>query len=138
MLADMPGHNVDAACQVAHALSTHKVDPVDDRGASDNRGAGMIGTVEFNAACFCRYAVIDTQKLIGDLDGDKELARAAIEALIRSTVEAIPTGKQNTFAAHNPPELIAVAVRDGGARNLVNAFEQSIGAATIARSRHSQ
>jgi CRISPR system Cascade subunit CasC len=40
---------------------------------------------------------------------------------------AEPTGKQNTFAAHNPPEFVAVSVRSNTApRNLANAFETAI------------
>src|SRR3546814_10672162 len=40
---------------------------------------------------------------------------------------AEPTGKQNTLAAHNPPEFVAVTVRDDAApRNLANAFETAI------------
>ena len=66
MLADLPGKNVDAACQVAHAISTHKVGvefdfytAVDDLQPEAETGAGMMGTVEFNSACFYRYANID-------------------------------------------------------------------------------
>ena len=40
---------------------------------------------------------------------------------------AEPTGKQNTFAAHNPPEFVAVAVRrDTAPRSLANAFEIAV------------
>src|SRR3546814_3928162 len=40
---------------------------------------------------------------------------------------AEPTGKQNTFAAHNPPEFVAVTVcHDAAPRNLANAFETAI------------
>ena len=40
---------------------------------------------------------------------------------------AEPTGKQNTFAAHNPPEFVAVSVRRNTApRNLANAFEMAV------------
>jgi len=36
-------------------------------------------------------------------------------------------GKQNTFAAHNPPEFVAVSVRRNSApRNLANAFETAV------------
>lgn len=48
---------VEAACQVAHAISTHKTDiefdyytAVDDLNPKEETGAGMIGTVEFNSA----------------------------------------------------------------------------------------
>lgn len=130
MLADLPRHNVDAACQVAHAISTHKVErefdyftAVDDLGAEDEQGAGMIGTVEFNSACFYRYAAVDVSKLQDNLQGDSGIGTSAIQAFVRATVGAIPSGKQNTFAAHNPPELVAIALRRRAPRSLANAFE---------------
>lgn len=40
---------------------------------------------------------------------------------------AEPTGKQNTFAAHNLPEFILLSVRRNSApRNLANAFETAV------------
>ncbi|MGL5408641.1 MAG: type I-E CRISPR-associated protein Cas7/Cse4/CasC [Shewanella sp.] len=132
MLADLPQVNQDAACQVAHAISTHRVErdfdyftAVDDVGGPDETGAGMIGQVEFNSATFYRYAALDVSKLLHNLQGDKELTASAIEALIQSMVRAIPSGKQNSFAAHNLPEFIGVSLRKSPL-NLANAFERPI------------
>ena len=140
MLADMPEKNQNAACQVAHAISTHAVErefdfytAVDDLKPEDTAGADMMGTVEFNSACYYRYAVVDWAKLVGDtnkgtnLQGDVELARKALRVFLEGFVMAEPTGKQNTFAAHNPPEFVAVTVCfDAAPRNLANAFETAI------------
>ena len=134
MLAGMPEKNQYAACQVAHALSTHAVErefdyytAVDDLKPEDTSGADMIGTIEFNSACFYRYAVVDWGKLVLNLQDDKELAEKGLRAFLEGFVVAEPTGKQNTFAAHNPPEFVAVSVRKNGApRNLANAFETAI------------
>jgi CRISPR system Cascade subunit CasC len=134
MLADMPEKNQYAACQVAHAISTHAVErefdfytAVDDLKPEDTAGADMMGTVEFNSACFYRYAVVDWEKLIDNLQGDKDLAEKGLQAFLEGFVVAEPTGKQNTFAAHNPPEFVAVSVRRNTApRNLANAFETAI------------
>jgi CRISPR system Cascade subunit CasC len=131
MLADMPERNQNAACQVAHAISTHAVErefdfytAVDDLKPEDTAGADMMGTVEFNSACFYRYAVIDWEKLKENLQGDTELGVKGLRAFLEGFVVAEPTGKQNTFAAHNPPEFVAITVRKNGApRNLANAFE---------------
>ncbi len=132
MLADLPQVNQDAACQVAHAISTHRVErdfdyftAVDDVGGPDETGAGMIGQVEFNSATFYRYAALDVSKLLQNLQDDKELTASAIESLIQSMVRAIPTGKQNSFAAHNLPEFIGVSLRKSPL-NLANAFERPI------------
>ncbi len=134
MLADMPEKNQNAACQVAHAISTHSVErefdfytAVDDLKPEDTAGADMMGTVEFNSACFYRYAVVDWEKLVANLQNDKELATKGLRAFLEGFVVAEPTGKQNTFAAHNPPEFVAVSVRRNTApRNLANAFETAV------------
>jgi CRISPR system Cascade subunit CasC len=136
MLADQADLNREAACQVAHALSTNKVsmemdfytavDDLKDRSAEADAGAGMLGTVEFNSACFYRYANIDFEGLTKNLQGDGELARKAVEAFLEASVHAVPTGKQNTFAAHNPPSLVLAVVRDGGLCSLANAFEKPV------------
>ena len=134
MLADMPEKNQHAACQVAHALSTHAVErefdfytAVDDLKPEDTAGADMMGTVEFNSACFYRYAVVDWAKLGENLQQDSELAAKGLRAFLEGFVVAEPTGKQNTFAAHNPPEFVLATVRRNTApRNLANAFETAI------------
>lgn len=134
MLADMPEKNQNAACQVAHAISTHSVErefdfytAVDDLKPEDTAGADMMGTVEFNSACFYRYAVVDWEKLKENLQGDAVLAAKGLRAFLEGFVVAEPTGKQNTFAAHNPPEFVSVSVRRNTApRNLSNAFETAM------------
>lgn len=134
MLADLPDKNVDAACQVAHAISTHRVSAefdyytaVDDLKPDDTSGADMIGTVEFNSACYYRYANIDLAQLVKNLRGeakeiDAELAEAAVRAFLIASRDAIPTGKQNSFAARNAPSFFLAVVRDRGAWSLANAF----------------
>jgi CRISPR system Cascade subunit CasC len=136
MLADQAGLNRDAACQVAHALSTNRVsmemdfytavDDLKERSADSDAGAGMLGTVEFNSACFYRYADIDFDQLTANLQGDVELARKTVGAFLTASVHALPTGKQNTFAAHNPPSLVLAVVRDRGLFSLANAFEKPV------------
>jgi len=134
MLADMPEKNQHAACQVAHALSTHAIErefdfytAVDDLKPEDTAGADMMGTVEFNSACYYRYAVVDWEKLLTNLQGDADLATKGLRVFLQGFVLAEPTGKQNSFAAHNPPEFVSVTVgRDAAPRNLANAFETAI------------
>lgn len=133
MVANLPEANTDASCQVAHAISTHRVDrdfdyytAVDDLKPLDTAGADMIGTVEFNSSCYYRYSVIDMRQL-GENLGDADLARDALAAYTEAVVEAIPTGKQNSFAAHNPPTTVLVVMRKNQSpRNLANAFEQAV------------
>jgi CRISPR system Cascade subunit CasC len=131
MLADMPAANQDAACQVAHAISTHRVErefdyftAVDDK--EEDVAAGMIGQVEFNSATFYRYAVVDLDKLMRNLQQDRDLVLAAMKAFTLATARAVPSGKQNTFAAHNLPQFVGVCLRHDGPMNLVNAFEKPV------------
>jgi CRISPR system Cascade subunit CasC len=133
MLADLPGANQDAACQVAHAISTHRVErefdyftAVDDNSDDDETGAGMIGQVEFNSATFYRYAVLDANKLLSNLQQDRELTLSAIEAFALAMAQAIPTGKQNSFAAQNLPAFVSVSLRRAIPLSLANAFEKPI------------
>ena len=133
MLADLPSVNQDAACQVAHAISTHRVErefdyftAVDDKGDADETGAGMIGQVEFNSATLYRYAVLDLCKLLANLQGDLELALSAVEAFTRALALAIPSGKQNSFAAHNLPEFAGLCLRHASPLSLAIAFEKPV------------
>jgi CRISPR system Cascade subunit CasC len=135
MLAEKPALNLDAACQVAHAISTHAVKmemdfftAVDDlQDGGEETGAGMMGFTGFNSACFYRYARIDWKQLVKNLDGDADLARRTVEGFLRAANQAVPTGKQNSFAAQNPPNLMLAVVRDDGMSwSLTNAFETPV------------
>jgi CRISPR system Cascade subunit CasC len=134
MLAEKPELNLEAACQVAHALSTHRVTmemdfytAVDDLNPEDTAGAGMMGFTGFDSACFYRYARLDWKQLVGNLNGDAGLARRAVEGFLRAAVAAVPSGKQSNFAANNPPSfLLAVVRQDGMGWSLANAFEQPV------------
>ena len=144
MVADVSDLNVDASCQVAHAISTHRVEAeydyftaVDDHKAEQadqDAGAGMIGTVEFNSATLYRYATIDAGLLYANL-GDLEATRRAITAFLRVFVTSMPTGKQNTFANRTLPELVVFSVRGDQPVSYVAAFEEPVvGAVTGGRS----
>lgn len=134
MLAEKPELNIDAACQVAHAISTHRVNmdmdfytAVDDIKTDEETGAGMMGVTGFNSACFYRYARIDWGQLVKNLGGDKVLAKKTVEGFLHATLRAVPSGKQNSFAAQNPPDFVLGVVRaDGESWSLANAFEKPV------------
>ena len=108
-----------ASLQVAHAFSTGKVEKqydyftaVDDLlKPSDDPGAGMIGDVEFNSATYYKYFALHWEQLVGNLGGDADTALLALSALVRAAAFTTPSGKQNTFAAHNQPDLILIEVK---------------------------
>lgn len=134
MVADSHEITRDASCQIAHAISTNRIErefdfytAVDDLQPQDNAGAGMLGTVEFNSSCYYRYGVIDVQQYLANLGGDTEIAMAGLKAFLQSVIDAKPTGKQNTFAAHQPPSVVTFSVRSQGVPvALTNAFEKPV------------
>lgn len=136
MVAEATDLNVDAAAQVAHALSVHAVQneydyftAVDDHKRADDdedAGAGMIGTVEFNSSTLYRYACVDVDRLRDNL-GDAEATTRAVEAFVRAFVLSMPTGKQNTFANRTLPDAVLVVVRETQSINMVGAFEDPVG-----------
>ncbi|GAA2154731.1 type I-E CRISPR-associated protein Cas7/Cse4/CasC [Kitasatospora kazusensis] len=134
MVADIPGLNVDAATQVAHALSTHAADlefdyftAVDDENAADETGAGMIGTIGFNSATLYRYATVGLHQLRENLGEDKA-AVDAVELFVDSFARSMPTGYANSFAHRTRPTLVAVVVRTDQPVNLVSAYEKPVAA----------
>jgi CRISPR system Cascade subunit CasC len=138
MVADknVKSMNVDAACQVAHAISTNKVEmemdyftAVDDLLPEEESGSDMIGVVEYNSSCFYRYSLIDVEKLRENLGFNDDLLRATILGYLEASIKAIPTGKQNGMAAQNPAGYARVVVReDGFPWSLANAFQKPVSA----------
>lgn len=117
MVADIPNLNVDAAVQVAHALSTHAVETefdyytaVDDENTADETGAGMIGTLEFTSATLYRYATVGLHQLVDNL-GDSEAALQALRNFLMAFTTSMPTGHQNSYAHRTIPNLVTIAVR---------------------------
>ena len=133
MVADIPGLNVDAATQVAHALSTHPVEiefdyftAVDDENLREETGAAMIGTVEFNSATLYRFATVGLHQLLKNLGGDIEDTLRALETFLTAFVRSMPTGHENSFAHRTAPFLVTVALRSDQPVNLVSAYESPV------------
>lgn len=135
MLAEHPDLSVDAACQVAHALSTHEVNAaefdyftaVDDLTPNEETGAGMLGLVAFNSATYYRCVRIDWDQLVNNLHGDTVLAANTVDAMMRAFALVVPSGMKNSFVnQHAPDFLLAVMRRDNDGQSLDNAFEQPV------------
>ncbi len=133
MVATSPDMNVDAACQVAHAISTHAVSQefdfftaVDDVAvAEDETGAAMMGYVEFASATLYRYATVNIAALVDNLGGSGPVP-AACRLFTEAFARSLPTGKQNTFAAHTPPDVVLAVLRTDQPVSLVGAFERPV------------
>ncbi len=128
--------NIDASMQVAHAISTNKMDhefdyftAVDDlkTKSEDDAGAGMIGDVQFNSACYYKYFSLDIDGLINNLCGPdhnektikeaRDVALTTLRAFIIAALKTTPSGKQNTFAAHQLPDAVLIEVRKRKSRS---------------------
>lgn len=92
MVADNADLNVDAACQVAHAISTHRAEnefdfytAVDDvvRAEDEDAGAGMMGSIAFSSATV-RYANINLDMLADNLGG-KEATLQSVMTFINGS-----------------------------------------------------
>lgn len=132
MLADASDFNVDACSQVAHAISVNEISQeydyftaVDDCAADDNAGAGMLGTVSFNSSTLYRYATVNVDALMGQLESSEATA-CGVAAFVEAFVKSMPTGKQNTFANRTLPNVVAVSLRDDQPINLAAAFERPV------------
>jgi CRISPR system Cascade subunit CasC len=138
MMASLPSVNVDAAVQMAHAISVNKLQQefdfftaVDDLSnthdldSGDDAGADHLGETGYNSSTYYRFTVLDTEQLkqnLGSQEHLSEITQAFAEAFIR----AIPTGHQNGFAAHSLPAAVMIVVREGQPVSLVDAFEEPV------------
>ena len=109
---------VEAALQAAHAVSTHEakveVDyyvAADDISGAD-AGAGYVDEAMFTSACFYKYFSIHWEQLLKNLAGDVGLAFETITRFICAAALVTPTGKQNSYAAFNPPDGILVEIKE--------------------------
>ncbi|HAJ48715.1 MAG TPA: type I-E CRISPR-associated protein Cas7/Cse4/CasC [Alphaproteobacteria bacterium] len=130
MLADNPDYNVEAAVQVAHAITTHKAIVEDDyftavddlKRHEDDRGAGMIGVQEYGSGLFYTYICVDKDLLLKNLSGDAALTNKAIEGLVRAATTIAPGGKQNSFGSRARATFVLAEKGSDQPRSLAVAF----------------
>jgi CRISPR system Cascade subunit CasC len=131
--------DVEAAMQVAHAISTHVVvnevdyfTAVDDLGKTGG-GAGHVDEAMYNSACFYKYFCLDWDQLVRNLSGPEpdqnkdaeghrkweeeikpnaeRLAACTLGHFLRAAALTTPSGKQNSFASNCEPCAILVEVK---------------------------
>lgn len=137
--------SVDGALAVAHAITTHAVEPqdvdwftaVDDLTQdAGETGAGHLDTQQFSSGVFYRYASLNLKQLqvnLGLLDNIKstETAESRQRALdiarhvFHLLATVVPSAKQQSFAAHNLSDFAIVSFADQPI-SLANAFEQPV------------
>ncbi len=127
--------DMDAAMQVAHAISTHTVVPdvdwftaVDDIVTGETEhGSGHLGETEFNSAVFYKYFSCNVPLLIKNLGDDRATAVEALAAVFDAACRVTPSGKQNSFASHSLADTVLVVIRPERIPvSLANAFERPI------------
>ena len=119
----------DSAVQVAHAITTHRVDTEFDyyTAVDDMIGqAAFIGETPFNASTYYKLLNVDVRQLIENVAGDVGAATAALVGFVETACLEHPTGHQTQFAHHAPPDLILIEARPDDARNYVNAFQRPV------------
>lgn len=138
MVADDHTLTIEGAGLFSHALSTHHAaneveffSAVDDTPDVEEQGAGAghIGTLEFNSACYYRYVGLNLDLL---RDGghlahfsDAEF-RTVLDTCLRSALLAVPGARKNSMFGFNPPAFVLGLHRRGHPLSLVNAFERPI------------
>ena len=134
MLADNPDFNREAAVQVAHAVTTHKVAVEDDfytavddlKKPAEDAGAGFMGELGFGSGVFYIYVCVDATLLKANLGGDEALAKASVSALIKALATVSPTGKQASFASRARASYILAEKGDQQPRTLAAVFVKPI------------
>lgn len=130
MLAASPRFSQEAAAQVAHAITVHKVQVEDDfftavddlNPGEEDVGAGHMGEVEFAAGLFYLYLCVDRTLLVENLGGDESVARRALAALVEAAATVAPRGKQATFASRARASYVLAETGDQQPRSLHVAF----------------
>ena len=129
MLADAAEFNVEAAVQVAHAITVHRAaveddyfSAVDDLNKREETGASHIGERSYGAGLFYLYLSIDRELLKKNLGNDEALTARALEALVNAVTKVSPTGMQNSFASRAYSSYVLAEKGNQQPRSLAQAF----------------
>ena len=134
MLADAPAYNREAAVQLAHAFTTHRVvvesdyyTAVDDlKRPEEDAGSAFIGETGFGSGVFYLYGCIDRDLLEENLQGDAELASRAIGAFVAALSSATPSGKRSSFAHQTCARFLLIEKGGQQPRSLAASFLESV------------
>ncbi|OUI92538.1 CRISPR-associated protein Cse4 [Acetobacter indonesiensis] len=136
MLAGAPAFNREAAVQVAHAITTHRVTVEDDyytaiddlKQDEEDAGAGFLGEAGFGSGVFYLYLCVNRDLLKKNL-GDKSatgVAEAALGALVEAAMTVSPSGKQNSYAALARAGYVLAEKGNAQPRTLAGAFARPV------------
>ncbi|MFP4165451.1 MAG: type I-E CRISPR-associated protein Cas7/Cse4/CasC [Chitinispirillaceae bacterium] len=139
MLAKYPSFNIEAAAQVAHAITVNRVvveddyfTAVDDLNTGDeDSGSAHIGESGFGSGVFYTYLCINKSLLEENLGGP-ELANKAMRALAHAAATVSPSGKQNSYASRARALYILAEKGSQQPRQLSSAFLKPVDNADMA------
>ncbi|QNT79322.1 type I-E CRISPR-associated protein Cas7/Cse4/CasC [Entomobacter blattae] len=138
MFASDPSWNREAAAQVAHAITTHRVTPEDDfytaiddlKKTEEDTGAGFIGDAGFGSGVFYLYLCVNRhlfkENLGSQEEGESGIMSAALGALVEAAATVSPSGKQNSFAALARAGYILAEKGDQQPRTLAGSFVKPV------------
>ncbi len=134
MYADNPAYNREAAVQVAHATTTHKVRVDDDyytavddlKRPEEDAGAGFVGSAGFGAGVFYTYACVDLRLLRSNLAGDADTARASVQALVEAFATVYPSAKRAAFGSYPRAGFLMLEHGTAQPRTLASAYSRGV------------
>lgn len=138
MVANDKSYSVDAAAQVAYAISTNAFRREFDFYAAvddllEENGSAMLGDVEYGTSNIYRYATVSLEALAANLGVTPQEAIQHVETFLLANIKALPTSKQNSFAARVLPSFVNVSVRTSQPLSFVSAFETAVSTAAEAQ-----
>lgn len=136
MLASEPSYNREAAVQVAHAVTTHRVTIEDDyytaiddlKRPDEDAGAGFLAEAGFGSGVFYLYLSVNRDLLRRNLGtaAASGVMPAALGALAEAAATVAPSGKQNSFAALTRAQYVLAERGNAQPRTLAGAFARPV------------
>lgn len=140
MVAADPGFNVEAACAVSHAFTTHAFTTEGDYFSAGEElnvlggtGAAITAYAFFGAGVYYQHAVLDRTHLRETLSHGRDAASAerltteAVDAFLRGLVFAQPKGKRNSHGSDVGASYLLVTRGADPALNLGLAYLEPVG-----------
>jgi len=130
-MAEASDMTLEAACSLAHEISTHEVMSESDYFILENEkalttGGGHLGHSSFGTATTYLHAVLDMETLRSNLPGfTTEQLKEIVGGFVQALIEAFPTGRKNSFFANTLPEYVRIDVTPMPI-SLVSAFETPV------------
>ena len=129
MVASKPEFNVDAACAISHAVTTHEFSVQGDyfsAGEEMNllgeKGAAITAYAFFGAGVYYQHAVLDVRQIAESTGSDAARAERLVRSFFQGLVFAMPGGMRNAHASDVPASYVLVGAGGGETFNQMIAF----------------